>query len=38
MESFGKTLKITNVKDRFMVELWDDRAVQVEHNTGKVVG
>ena len=38
MENFGKTLKITNVKDRFMIELWDDRAVQVEHNTGKVVG
>ena len=34
----GKVLPITNVKDYAMVELWDDRAVQVEHNTGKVVG
>ena len=27
-------LPITNVKDTYMVELWDDRAVQVETNTG----
>jgi len=38
MENFGKTLKITNKKDRFMTELYDDRAVQVEHNTGRIVG
>ncbi|MEM7376056.1 MAG: hypothetical protein AAF460_01000 [Pseudomonadota bacterium] len=30
-------LKITNVKDFQMIELWDDRAVQVIHNTGRAV-
>ena len=35
LEHIGKTLKITNVKDRFMIELWDDRAVGVKHNTGE---
>lgn len=28
-------LDVTNVKDFGMVELWDDRAVQVEMNTGR---
>ena len=31
----GFTLPITNVKDYQMIELWDDRAVQVIPNTGK---
>lgn len=30
----GEPLDVTNVKDFAMVELWDDRAVQVEINTG----
>lgn len=30
----GQPLEITNIKDFGMVELWDDRAVQVEVNTG----
>lgn len=30
-------LKITNVKDYGLIQLWDDRAVQVIHNTGKTV-
>ncbi len=34
----GVRLPVTNVKDFAMDELWDDRAVQVEFNTGKVVG
>lgn len=34
----GTRLRITNVKDYAMVELWDDRAVQVEANTGRPVG
>lgn len=34
----GRTLRITNVKDFAMVELWDDRAVQVVCNTGRPVG
>ena len=28
-------LVVTNVKDFGMLELWDDRAIQVEHNTGR---
>jgi len=31
----GQELPITCVKDFGMIELWDDRAVGVEHNTGK---
>lgn len=31
-------LEVTASKDYQMVELWDDRAVQVKHNTGKFVG
>lgn len=31
-------LEVTNVKDFGMIELWDDRAVQVKINTGQPVG
>lgn len=31
-------LQVTNVKDFQMIELWDDRAVQVIPNTGVPVG
>ena len=31
-------LEVTNVKDYAMIELWDDRAVQVIANTGEPVG
>ena len=31
-------LEVTNMKDFAMVELWDDRCVHVEANTGKVLG
>ena len=31
-------LEVTNVKDFHMVELYDDRAVQVVFNTGELVG
>ena len=35
LEKYGlDDLKITNVKDFEMVELWDDRAIQVITNTG----
>lgn len=34
----GEVLPITCVKDRSMIELWDDRAVCVERNTGMVLG
>jgi len=36
LEHFGRMLDITCVKDFGMIELWDDRAVQVEANTGKI--
>lgn len=32
---FGRELQITAAKDYGMFELWDDRAVQVECNTGR---
>jgi hypothetical protein len=35
-EHIGARLPITNEKDLGMVALWDDRAVQVEANTGLV--
>lgn len=35
---FGKILTITCVKDHAMLELYDDRAVQVVKNTGELVG
>lgn len=28
-------LEVTNVKDFGMIELWDDRAIQIEPNTGR---
>lgn len=31
----GRTLPVTSEKDYSMVQLWDDRAVQVVTNTGK---
>jgi hypothetical protein len=31
-------LEVTNVKDFGMIELWDDRAIQVIPNTGRPVG
>lgn len=35
VEHLGEILPITNTKDYRMVELWDDRAVQVIPNTGE---
>ena len=29
---------VTNIKDFAMVELWDDRCIRVEPNTGRVMG
>ena len=31
-------LEVTNVKDRHMIELWDDRCVQVTTNLGEPIG
>lgn len=38
IEHIGVPLEVTATKDFAMLELWDDRAVQVEMNTGKIVG
>lgn len=38
LEHIGEVLQIQAHKDYFMIELWDDRAVQVQMNTGKQVG
>jgi len=37
-EHLGKRLPVTNVKDFGMIQCYDDRAVQVEMNTGRIVG
>lgn len=37
-DHIGQELEVTATKDFMMLELWDDRAIQVEMNTGKVVG
>ena len=37
-EHIGRTLPVTNVKDYGMAELWDDRAITVEQNTGRQIG
>lgn len=34
LEHIGQILEVTNIKTPSMVELWDDRAVGVERNTG----
>jgi hypothetical protein len=38
VEHIGVVLPVTNVKDYGMIELYDDRAVQVIANTGTLVG
>lgn len=39
LEALGlPRLAVTCIKDFAMVELWDDRAVQVEMNTGRRIG
>lgn len=34
LEHIGQKLQVTNEKDFGMIQLWDDRAVSVEENTG----
>lgn len=36
-EHLGQTLPVTHAKDFLMVQLWDDRCIQVEPNTGRRV-
>lgn len=37
LEHIGVALKVTNVKDYSCVAIFDDRAIAVEKNTGKVL-
>ena len=37
LKHIGQELEVTCMKDQGMRELWDDRAVSVEKNTGKAV-
>jgi hypothetical protein len=34
----GQRLEVTNVKTYETLEIWDDRAVAVERNTGRILG
>lgn len=38
LEHLGKVLPITCTKDFAMIQLWDDRAVGVVPNTGRIIG
>lgn len=38
IKHLGTVLPVTNQKDYGMIELWDDRCIQVVHNTGERVG
>jgi hypothetical protein len=35
IKHIGTKLKVTNIKDHNLIELWDDRAVGVVKNTGR---
>lgn len=37
-EHLGQVIPVTNEKDPDMIEIWDDRAIAVEKNTGKIIG
>ncbi len=37
-EHLGQVLPITNVKDPGMIAMYDDRAINVQRNTGKLSG
>ena len=37
LEHVGQKLPVTAAKDFAMIELWDDRVVRVEHNTGRIL-
>lgn len=37
LEHIGQELEVTATKDLAMIELWDDLAVRVEANTGRVL-
>lgn len=37
LKYIGRVIPITNSKDLEMIELWDDRCVRVEKNTGRIL-
>lgn len=37
-KNIGRALPMTCIKDMSMCELWDDRCVCVERNTGRILG
>ena len=37
LKHIGQELEVTCFKDFGMIELWDDRAIRVEKNTGKII-
>jgi hypothetical protein len=37
-QHIGRRLPVTASKDFMMLELWDDRVVHVEKNTGRILG
>ena len=36
-EHIGERLPVTCMKDFSMIELWDDRAIRVQKNTGEII-
>ena len=38
LKHIGQVIPITAQKDTYLYQLWDDRAVAIERNTGKVLG
>ena len=37
LEMFGRELEVTCMKDPMMIQIWDDRAVTVEQDTGRIL-
>jgi hypothetical protein len=37
LANFGQSLPVTCIKDYGMIRLYDDRAIQVEKNTGRII-
>jgi len=37
LKNIGKVLPITSEKDYGLIELWDDRCIRVESNTGRIL-
>jgi hypothetical protein len=37
LKTFGRVLEVTCMKDPYMIQIWDDKAVAVERDTGRVI-